>query len=362
MTLSHADLDRLAKALRALVSPLAVADAGEWAACIARELRALLGADRMLLMLPGAGAGGLWGDGIGPEVLDAYASYYGALDHGFRVRRKELGVEVWSRRLLWAPAELRSSEYYNDFVVPNRLYDAVGLTIEVDGRGPAGLSFYHARPAGARFGGRATEVLRLLQPAFRAGIEVWTRSGLARDGIRHLLDAIEDGLLLYDGGGRILHENRRLREMLACDPAQAALRRELERIAASFDRLGRARPDPTSGGRERLTADLRTPRGVYRLRGSLVDIGAGAPTTCILVSLEAGALALPSGEELRGTWGLTGRQAQVARLLAQGKSNAEIAAMLAISPHTARRHTESVLMKLGIHSRAEVAATLLRGH
>lgn len=52
---------------------------------------------------------------------------------------------------------------------------------------------------------------------------------------------------------------------------------------------------------------------------------------------------------------LTKRETDVARLLAVGKSNAEIAAALAISEHTARRHTEQVLAKLGVRSRAAVA-------
>jgi DNA-binding NarL/FixJ family response regulator len=52
---------------------------------------------------------------------------------------------------------------------------------------------------------------------------------------------------------------------------------------------------------------------------------------------------------------LTKRETDVARLLAVGKTNAEIATTLAISEHTARRHTEQVLSKLHLRSRAAVA-------
>lgn len=55
---------------------------------------------------------------------------------------------------------------------------------------------------------------------------------------------------------------------------------------------------------------------------------------------------------------LTSREADVARFLARGERNARIAALLGISPHTARRHTESVMLKLGVHSRAAVGAAL----
>lgn len=55
---------------------------------------------------------------------------------------------------------------------------------------------------------------------------------------------------------------------------------------------------------------------------------------------------------------LTPRETEVADLLAQGRSNTAIAAALRISTHTARHHTQRVLTKLGVHSRAEAGAKL----
>ena len=55
---------------------------------------------------------------------------------------------------------------------------------------------------------------------------------------------------------------------------------------------------------------------------------------------------------------LTAREAEVAVLLTAGRGNAAIAAALRISPHTARHHTQRVLAKLGVHSRAEAGARL----
>ena len=68
----------------------------------------------------------------------------------------------------------------------------------------------------------------------------------------------------------------------------------------------------------------------------------------------------PRSVTLQSTYGLTPREIQVAMLLAQGRSNVAIAAALRISPHTARHHTQRVLAKLGVHSRA-AAGALLRG-
>lgn len=67
---------------------------------------------------------------------------------------------------------------------------------------------------------------------------------------------------------------------------------------------------------------------------------------------------LATDELLRDRYRVTAREADVARLLALGKSNAEIATALGISEHTSRRHTEQVLAKLGVRSRAAVAAAM----
>jgi predicted ATPase/DNA-binding CsgD family transcriptional regulator len=53
---------------------------------------------------------------------------------------------------------------------------------------------------------------------------------------------------------------------------------------------------------------------------------------------------------------LTPRELQVARLIAGGRSNKEIAAELVISQRTAENHVEHILTKLGCTSRAKVAA------
>jgi DNA-binding response OmpR family regulator len=67
-----------------------------------------------------------------------------------------------------------------------------------------------------------------------------------------------------------------------------------------------------------------------------------------------------SDDTLHARYGLTERQIEVARLLAQGMSNAEIAGRLGLSTYTARNHTEQILLKLGASTRARVGA-ILRG-
>jgi DNA-binding CsgD family transcriptional regulator len=79
------------------------------------------------------------------------------------------------------------------------------------------------------------------------------------------------------------------------------------------------------------------------------------------------AIALAVSEQLPGTQMsvgnktlqasmLTAREQEVAVLLARGMSNPQIASELTISVHTAQRHVENILGKLGFTSRTQVAA------
>jgi pimeloyl-ACP methyl ester carboxylesterase/DNA-binding CsgD family transcriptional regulator len=57
---------------------------------------------------------------------------------------------------------------------------------------------------------------------------------------------------------------------------------------------------------------------------------------------------------------LTPRERDVLRLVAEGKSDADIAQELVLSPHTVHRHVSNILRKLGLHSRAAAAAQAAR--
>ena len=56
----------------------------------------------------------------------------------------------------------------------------------------------------------------------------------------------------------------------------------------------------------------------------------------------------------------TEREAEVAELVARGRSNADIAESLNLSVFTVKNHVSSILMKLQAQSRTEAAAILLR--
>jgi DNA-binding NarL/FixJ family response regulator len=93
----------------------------------------------------------------------------------------------------------------------------------------------------------------------------------------------------------------------------------------------------------------------YRVRGTaILNVGAGAGDEIVVVWVRRSRPQQMTPEALTERYKLTARQVHVAALIAAGSGSREIAEALGISPHTARRHTEAVLRKLGLHSRSDV--------
>ena len=87
---------------------------------------------------------------------------------------------------------------------------------------------------------------------------------------------------------------------------------------------------------EALAAGIANPQRLAEVRAALAEIGENG-----------GGGGLPDG--------LTARQVDVLRLLADGKSNKQIAAELRLSPVTIERHLSTVYRKLGLGGRVEAA-------
>jgi DNA-binding CsgD family transcriptional regulator len=69
---------------------------------------------------------------------------------------------------------------------------------------------------------------------------------------------------------------------------------------------------------------------------------------------------LTNGDAWTAGFHLTVRQLEVIRLLAEGKSNEQIAEDLSLSAHTVGSHLQNIFRELGVHSKAEAVATAFR--
>jgi DNA-binding CsgD family transcriptional regulator len=365
VTLSGREIARLESVASTLLTPLEHADFDLWRASVNRALRELLDGDGALFALSPVPAGSHPGYsdeyflGTASEYRDAWAR------DGGRKRALERRLEVCNQTLVVANdwAGYRKDVNVNEFLIPNGIRDGAGLVID----GPVAGSGAHLMVGRNRYGtpglgSKGLVLLRLLLPAFRASVFARLYLGQALEGLIHVLDSLPNGALITDADGATLHESPSLSRILSEDGEQPAIRLALrECVFALVARLRRPRAcdEPLSIHRAApdVTREFHTAASQYSIWGCYLS-GTLFGRPAIMVSLARRFDTAIDDAELAARYLLTARELRVAHLLAAGRSNKEIAMALGVSSHTARRHTEHVLLKLGVHSRARVGAMI----
>jgi two-component system, NarL family, nitrate/nitrite response regulator NarL len=69
---------------------------------------------------------------------------------------------------------------------------------------------------------------------------------------------------------------------------------------------------------------------------------------------------MPVEERLDRLAALTSREIQIARSVAEGRSNRDIATQLGITEQTVKNHLTSIFEKVGVTSRLQLALTLIK--
>ena len=208
-------------------------------------------------------------------------------------------------------------------------------------------------------------MVRVLVPPFKAGVSEWRRVAARRSELAALLDALPEAVLMYDRDGALVHANPRAAELFGMPGAGgpgANVRTEAQRLAWSMAAAARRSIATANGESGHQTTDasreVRADGRLYRLRGMLTSgwMPAGEPGVLVTAAFE---LVNPLTDiELRSRYGLSAREIEVARLVASGLSNNEVAEKLGVSYFTARNHVERVLAKLGVGNRSRVGAVL----
>ena len=373
--LSSADLADLERAATVLHAPFGYGGLDVWRAEVNRSLCPILGADLAIFFLaPGLeGPSGdreqIYSAELSPDQRADFVQY--ALHDAGSNRALAFGLTAITQRELvgddWD--EYFKDEAVNAFYLPNHILDSIMMLVWDHHGGKVASVEIHSEKLGTPlFGEEGVARLRLLLPSFKAAVAAVKSTKSIAAGLETLLGKLGQPLALANGRGRITFQTDTLTSMLSSDPEAGRIRRAMETLVASHAALSEAR----GGGRQHRTAGpvltaaltataiTETSAGKYPL--STVEappaLTGGSPG--FLVRIEPMFSPVLSSAELRTRFGLTTRELQVARLLGTGLPNQRIASALGISHHTARRHTERVLAKFRVASRAGVGA-MLRG-
>jgi DNA-binding NarL/FixJ family response regulator len=159
---------------------------------------------------------------------------------------------------------------------------------------------------------------------------------------RRALDASGRGVAALSPSGALVWATDRASELLSpalADPDQAT---EIRMLAAAAAR------DAVRGGGEIALGDAGVRIGV---------IGRAASGDVLVRVWSAGAApAAALSREL----GVSEREGEVLAWIAQGKSNADIAQILGLSPRTVMKHVEQIFAKIGVENRTAAAAAAIR--
>ena len=141
---------------------------------------------------------------------------------------------------------------------------------------------------------------------------------------------------------------------VAADTGRLERSAQLLGIASGvWARTGLSLGFPFGAWHERAIAQLRTRLGTRRLETELLRGRALGREEAVALALSG---AVPSTDPASARTPLSERELEVAALAAAGLSNRAIADRLFLSPRTVEKHVEHVMDKLGVGSRAEIAA------
>jgi DNA-binding CsgD family transcriptional regulator len=218
-----------------------------------------------------------------------------------------------------------------------------------------GVMCLHREAGASGFSPRDCDIVARIAPHVAEGLRRALLAGYSRD--PH--PPLGHGVVILDAAGSVTSVNDAAERWLAQIPERdwpgsAQLPVPLLAAAAAVGTSGAGQGNLTPGVR------LRTVRGDWlsvhasRLHGS-------DDRSTVLVLEEPGPGDIAS--LILDSHGVTGAQAKVVALVLRGYSTKQIVSQLAISQYTVQEHLRAVFDKLGVRSRQELAAALLRpGH
>ena len=211
-----------------------------------------------------------------------------------------------------------------------------------------GVMCLHRQAGATGFSTQDRDLVARIAPHVAEGLRRALLAGQARDSY----PALGHGVVILDASGSVTSVNDAAERWLAQIPESdwpSSCQLPLPLLAAA----GYAGEHPAPAVR------LRTIRGDWLSVHASPLHGSGERST-VLILEEPGPGELVS--LILTSHGVTGAQTRVVSLVLRGYSTKQIVGQLAISQYTVQEHLRAVFDKLGVRSRQELAAALMRPH
>jgi DNA-binding CsgD family transcriptional regulator len=370
--ISNTDLQRIEAAQRTLLDPEQAESMTDWLKAAASALRTLLQADAAHAFAAREGAPPIQaGDRLDPGFFEGITTYFACAAAGDPAAQDGIGPHihmqqtrvaggpgVYHERALANRSVIEASPFYQDVCVPHGIQYTTGISTPwKESEAAVCVSFTSDDAPG--YDPASSSLLRLLVPAFEAGLAYWARHARIHNCLRRAIDTLSEPAVLFDADGEEMHRNRAACRLLAEEP-------QAERIMDVAAAMAEGGDPPAALLRSSSASSFRgaapqqqveAAEVTYRLRACVVRPDPAGPPA-VMVTIERLSI-FPPPSVLERRVGLTPREAEVAVLVAHGASNADLAERLHISPHTARHHVASILKTLDVSSRSHVAAVIL---
>jgi DNA-binding CsgD family transcriptional regulator len=264
----------------------------------------------------------------------------------------------------YTPEEMARDPYYQEFLRPNGFFWHANVRLDDAPGEEIALSLKRGISAGP-FERADQEALNSILPELRAATRIARRVlDSETAGMVRLLHQRGDPMFELDAWGRVL------RAHMSNDDRTSAIQVMRDRLVAA-DRLAQPRLERgvamavASPGTPAMIPLPDTAGGRYFLQivpvgGRARDIFLAAAAVAVLIDLKPRHQVGYFGGALRDAFALTDREVDVALMLGDGLSPAEIAGRLRIQVDTVRDHLKNVFGKTSTSRQAELTALLAR--
>lgn len=307
---------------------------------------------------------------VPPEMISSYAAYYAAKNPWMgSAATRQVGRAVATEAIL-SREQLRRTEYYNDYLRPEKLASAVGVTIVRD----ENVNFMISVASGEADEAQSRTVLDCLQaivPHLRRACEFYRGeavSGQEFVSVRGAEDNLRIGVLRVGPGRKLRAYNAAAARLLQDGDGigvglggrlrcgQPRVFDHIDAMLSSWPELphgvaARCVPVPRKDGAPPLRLTILPPRTAVH------EVFFRGPECTVLVEEPFCALG-PAVEMMAMLHGLTSAERRVLSGLGEGLSPVEIARSVGVSPGTIRVQLKHIFGKTGAHRQVDLVRML----